>query len=214
MPANLLFTPKPPVKNIICNAIEGDNILIYSSDHVMLLKENMHRIRSCDLSAQSLFYFMVRKSGWNMTARHAVDDCPFKRPLSYAVERANVEAVTALLDAKANIRSDRGMVRRLVSRLLLGIRDNVFVRWQAEMLRLLLDAKTDVSEVNKCIYECVTPAFRASVLGNEELVRILTEAKADINTPALDGLTSNVLLAAAKTTTGGHKGEPRMPGRL
>ena len=63
---------------IICDVIQGNgNILVCSSSHVQDLCDNRFKMRCCELSTQSLFYYIVVKSSWTMVAMGLADDCPF-----------------------------------------------------------------------------------------------------------------------------------------
>ena len=56
------------IENLICEAIRDGNILICSSSHVQNLEENAFDMKSCELSTQSIFYYITCKSGWHVTA--------------------------------------------------------------------------------------------------------------------------------------------------
>ena len=56
------------IAQLIWEATEDGNILICASSHVQNLEENMFDTSACELSTQSLFYFIARKSGWHLTS--------------------------------------------------------------------------------------------------------------------------------------------------
>ena len=56
------------VKKIIQKETQAGNILICCSSLVEDMEDNMFGIRDCELSTQSLFYFITHKSGWHVTS--------------------------------------------------------------------------------------------------------------------------------------------------
>ena len=72
------YTDMQKISHLIRNAIQSNgNILVCSCSKVQELCDKQFDIRSCDLSTQILFYYIVVKSGWTVTAMGLADDCPF-----------------------------------------------------------------------------------------------------------------------------------------
>lgn len=119
-------------------------------------------------------------------------------PLHEAVVLGDLDIVTGLIEAKANLNQlddHRSPLRKGRTPLLLSIFED-----DDEMVALLLDAKADSHDCGK---GCLTPLMGAAVGGNRQLLIMLIEAGANINQETQKGRDGN-MTALMRATRLGH----------
>ena len=72
-PAYVAFSRE--AADIVSAAVRADNILLCTSDHVLDVRDHQFRLTDCELSTQSLMYFLRFKCGWQLTGMDFAEDC-------------------------------------------------------------------------------------------------------------------------------------------